>query len=190
MKNIILFKKIPKENKMAYLVSVGMGAGVGVLMMIIPSFFSVGVWHKSSIFTSIALAPVIVAVIVLLLILFNKFSIVRESIKVRFTCITLMLISYIYIYETIAAIQVMSISDIVTIPLRVPIIFFFDMVIIFLEPTRVLLLALTYLSAFIAIAAYLATKGITNLSKRIVLSLIFGFLIYVAAITPLISPFS
>ena len=182
-------KEMPRENKMAYLISVGMGMGVGILVMVIPSFLSSRAWYESSIITSVALAPVIIALIILLLILFNKFPIVQNNIRVRFICITLMLISYIYIYEIIAAIQVMSISQIITIPLRMPVIFFFDAVIIFFEPTRVLLSAFVYLGVFIIIAAYLATKGITNLPKRIILFLIIGFLIYVAAITPLIQPF-
>ena len=90
-------RNISRENKMAYLISVGMGVGAGVLMMIIPSFFSDEIWYENSIFTFAAIAPVIVAVIILLLILFNKFPIVQKNIKVRFICIILMLISYIYI---------------------------------------------------------------------------------------------
>ena len=88
------------------------------------------------------------------------------------------------------AIQVMSISDIVTIPLRAPVMFFFNIMIIFFDPTKILLSAFVYLGAFIILAAYLATKGITNLPKRIILFIVIGFLIYVVATTPLISPFS
>jgi hypothetical protein len=48
------------------------------------------------------------------------------------------------------------------------------------------LLTAFFLTIFIFSATYLATKGIENLAKRIVLFFIIGFLIFISAITPLI----
>jgi len=98
-----------------------------------------------------------------------------------------MLISYIYIFDIIGTIQTKSISDIIITPLIVPAVFLFGIIWSFEYPSQSpLLITFLYSNIFIIIAAYLATKGITNLPKRIILFLIIAFLICATAATPLI----
>ena len=154
-------------------------------MMIILDFFSSGTSFESGLFTFVVIAPSAIATIILLLILFKRFSIIREDILIRLKCIALMLISYIYIYNVIECFQ--SIPCIIAIPLKVPVLFFLGIIWIFQNPTQSpLLMVLLYSGAFIVVASYLATKGITNLRKRIVASFLIGFLIYMVASIPLV----
>ncbi len=198
MKNIVLFKKIPRENKIAYLLSVGMGVGMGILMAVVRISFFDRMWHVDSTFILfVMIAPIVIATIILLLILPKWFSVVREDIKVRLKCMALMLIIYIYIYYIYDVIglnqAVFFVSDIIAAPSNIIIALIMPFFMSFLgitgmlsDPSTSLLSPFIYSGIFIAIAAYLATKGITNLRKRIIFSFLTGLFIYMFAIFPFI----
>ena len=187
MKSILeSFKKIPRENKMAYLLSVGMGIGTSILVTIIPSFFSYGTEFENNIFALAISIPIPILSIILLLILSNKFPAVWKNIKTRMICVIILLIVCIYNYCFFSVITGGIFSDIYKVIFLPIIIFLFSIIWSFEYPSQSpLLITFLYSNIFIIIAAYLATKGITNLPKRIILFLIIAFLICATAATPL-----
>ena len=179
-------KEMPRENKMAYLLSVGMGVIISIIIVLC-FIFSEDFLLSNHIKTCGISIAIPITAIILLLILSNKFPIIQNNIKIRFVCIILLLISYIYIFNIVGAFQTKSISDIIVMPLMIPVIFLFGIIWTFEYPSQSpLLITFLYSNIFIIIAAYLATKGITNLFKRIILFLIIAFLICATAATPLI----
>ncbi len=197
MKNIVLFKKIPRENKVAYLISLGMGVGMGVLMGAIRSSFFDTSWSytESSIPTFIMVAPITIATIILLLILSKWFSVVREDIKIKLKCIALMSIIYIYIYTIydVIVLNQEAVLFFIANPLKIiaafimPLfLYFLGITVMLFDPTVSLFSPLIYSGIFIVIIAYLATKGITNLRRRIISSFLIGLFIYMIAIFPFI----
>lgn len=178
-------KNIPKENKMAYLVSVGMGIGASILVTIIPNFFSHGTGFKNNIFALFIFTPIPILSILLLWTLFKKFPVVWNNIKVRIICSVILLVVYIYSFCFILlAISGDRIYKIFFLPLYM---FIGIIGCLFANLSQTSLLStFLFLSIFIAGAVYFVTKGIENLTKKIVLFFIIGFLIFISAITPLI----
>ena len=179
-------KEIPRENKMAYLVSAGIGIIISII--IVSCFiFSEDFLLSNRIKTwGISVAIPIIAII-LLLILSNKFPAVWKNIKTRMICVIILLIVCIYNYCFFSVITGGIFSDIYKVIFLPIIIFLFSIIWSFEYPSQSpLLITFLYSNIFIIIAAYLATKGITNLPKRIILFLIIAFLICATAATPLI----
>ena len=193
MKSILeSFKKIPRENKMAYLLSVGMGIGTSILVTIIPSFFSYGTEFENNIFALAISIPIPILSIILLLILSNKFPAVWKNIRTRMICISILSIVCMYCLWFIISgvdnlffcgISLWNILELFILPVFI---ILSNIILLFVDPTQSpLLTTFLYSNIFIIIAAYLTTKGITNLPKRIILFLIIAFLICATAATPL-----
>jgi hypothetical protein len=189
-------KNIPRENKMAYLVSVGMGVGASISVTIIPSFFSHGTGLENNIFAFSIFAPIPILSIVLLLVLSKKFSNVWNNIKTRTLCVVILSIICMYCLWFIIGgvdnlffmeISLWNILELFVLPVFI---ILSNIILLFVDPIKSpLLITFLYSNIFIIIATYLATKGITNLPKRIILFIIIVFLICATAATPLLMNF-
>ncbi len=188
LKSILKLKfiqEIPRENKMAYLLSVGMGIGVSILVTIIPNFFSHGTGFENNIFAFFIFAPIPMLSMVLLLVLFKKLSGAWNNIKVRIICSIILLIVYMYSF---CFILLAMNGDRTYKVFFLPLYMFIGIIgCLFANLSQTSLLStFLFLDIFIAGVAYFATKEIENLAKRIALFLIIGLLIFISAITPLI----
>ncbi len=183
-------KNIPKGNKMAYLVSAGMGVGAGILICFL--FNISGTEILNSLLIRITISSLIPFLIfILLFILFKKFFFIWTTVKARIICIILLLLGYILGFYLPICFTFGSFthifSCIVWLPLMPFMTIFLDIIWSFEYPSQSpLLITFLYSNIFIIIAAYLATKGIANLPKRIILFFIIAFLICATAATPLI----
>ena len=184
-------RNIPKENKIAYLISVGIGVGASVLIVIIPNFFSHGTGFENNIFALSIFTPIPILSIILLLILSNKFPVVWKNIRTRIICILFLLFAYIIgFYLPMCLFPLDNFSCFLLSFLAPFIVFPFNIILLLVNPTQSpLLTTFLYSNIFIIIVAYLATKEIVNLPKRIILFLIIAFLICATAATPLFVKF-
>lgn len=178
-------QEMPKENKMAYLISVGIGIGASILVTVIPSFFSYGTGFENNIFAFAVFTPIPILSIILLFVLFNKLPVVWKNIKTRMICIVIL--SIVYMYGFCFVLLAVS-GDRIYKVFFLPIYIFFGIMgwlftNLFQTPSSV---ALLFLGIFIVSATCLTTKGIENLVKRIAFFFIIGFLIFISTITPLI----
>ena len=123
----------------------------------------------------------------LFFVLSKKIPVAYNLIKTRIVCVLILLLVYIISFYFPICLEQFSLSCFLWLPLAPLITFLFGIIGIFEYPTQMPLLStFLYSNIFIIIAAYLATKGITNLPKRIILFLIIAFLICTTAATPLI----
>jgi hypothetical protein len=183
-------RNIPRENKMAYLISVGMGAGAGVGVMILMNaiFFIDYDFNKNNLSLLFSnLLPIFA--LIFLFILSRKFLAVWKNMRTRIVCLFFLLFAYIVgFYFITCLVQSSGISCFLMsflAPIIAPI---FSAIFLLANPIKSpLLTTLLYSIIFIAITSYLATKGITNSLKRIILFLVIGFLVYIIAVTPLIT---
>ena len=187
LKSILKLKfirEIPRENKMAYLVSAGIGIGASILMVIFsylggfdflfarnPKYYE---FVKFLIFSN--LFPIFV--LILLLVLSKKISVVWKKIKIRMICVVILSVICMYSYDFI---YLIASGDKFYKVLFLPIWMFFGIIVQFIEYPLKLLTFLCSNIFIVMTAAYLTTKGIANLPKRIILFLIIGFLISIAA---------
>ena len=179
-------RNIPKENKMAYLISVGMGIGAVILMNAI--FFIDYDFDKNNLSLLFSnLLPIFA--LIFLFILSRKFPVVWKNTRTKIICLFFLLFAYIVgFYFITCLIQSSGISCFFlsfSAPIIAPI---FSVIFLLANPIKSpLLMTLLCSIISIAITSYLTTKGITNLSKRIILFFIIGFLVYIIAVTPLIT---
>lgn len=167
-----------KEEYKPYLASILIGiiagAVVGSFCHIMPIKFIMSV--KFNLLVSV-IPPI--AVLFLSFILSKAFPFAWKEIRTRVFCIVLLLVIYIYIVPFTVIIIGGILSDLYKVPLMPFYAIFFGMI---WNPS-----AYVYYFTIVAItAAYVATSGIKNLPKRIILALTLAFFIYIIAISPLV----
>jgi hypothetical protein len=169
-----------KEEYKPFCVSILVGIIAGVLTFFLMILIGDVIGPFPYIFYCIVILPL--SVIILSSVLSRKFFLAWEKIRARFYCIILLLITYLYSYCCIPIVEEWSSIGEFFRSLLIPFIYiiigfmlfpllFFK----FLYPTII-----TFITTIVA--AYVATSGIKNLPKRIILAFALAVLIYGVAL--------
>lgn len=192
MKKLNLFKKIPKENKMGYALSILIGLGCGILVYFLFNYGGIEILNLLLIRIAISsLIPFLI--FILLFILLKKFPTVYVVAKTRIVCAVFLLFGYMWGFSLPIGLSIcftLELFDFFLCFLEMffyPIIMlFFGIIWLFEYPFQSSLLFVFLFSNVITILiASMITKGIKNLLKRIIVIFILTFLIYLVSASPL-----
>ncbi len=196
LKSILKLKfiqEMPRENKMAYLVSVGMGTGAGILIYFLLSIG--GIEILNSLLIKITISSLIPFLIfILLFILLKKIPTVYMVARTKIACAIFLLFGYMWGFGLPIGLSMCFTLELFDFFLCFLEMFFYPIIILFFGiiwlfeyPSQSPLLFVFLFSNVITILiACIITKDIKNLLKRIIVIFILTFLIYLVSASPLI----
>jgi hypothetical protein len=205
-------KKIPKENKRAYLLAAGVGFMASLMPIVLSCLitfikYDIDQINQYSIFLLFDnLFPYVcsmysskhfiillysnllpISTLIFLFILLKKIPIVWKNIRTRIISIVILSISYVYCFFFIGGLNDFAWGNIFLAFPGLIIGFFYSIAMLFLDPLQSFpLTVFVYSNIFVVTAGYLATKRITNLPKRITSFFFIELLICIAAAASLV----